>query len=179
MNLIPILKKLFGESKPQRTKKTRILEFIENNSSKSDFLHYLLNNTKGMAFSEEDSWTKIKSQIEQSSDISYAMLRNYAINLKKGKITEEALSRVIQEAEEAEQAARRLTFLGRFKKFSIAIGGALLFLGITKIVAALFLVLGPPELIVFPPSHFYYALTAFLGVTGITELLGGIFLVAM
>lgn len=163
----------------RRERKLKILDFIENNSSKSDFIHWLLNNTEGLAFSEEDSWPKIKREISENSDISYALLRGYAITLKKEKITEEALEEMIEETEEAEEVARKLTFLGRFKKFSIGIGGALLFLGVIKIIGAVILVLESSALFPAVSLNLKFALASLIGVAGIIEFLGGIFLIAM
>lgn len=182
MGFLSSLRKFWLEKEKAEMKKERklkVLNFIENNSAKSDFIHWLLNNTKGLVFSEEDEWERIKQEVSESSDVSYSLLRSYAITLKEEKIAEEALEELMEETEEAEEVARRLTFLGRFKKLSIAIGGALLFLGIIKIIIAVLLILEPAILSPLVSQDLRLGLTAVLGVAGIIDFLGGIFLSAM
>ncbi|GEM_PF-2217061 len=160
--------------------KKRILDFIESNSKKSDFFHWLINNTKTVPFSENAGWEEIIQSIMEEKSISYSFLRDYAITLRKGEISDEALNRLIEETEEAEEVAKKLTFLGRFKKFSIAIGGILFFIGVLKIAATISLIFfNVPFLNPFLAQEIFLAAVLFIGAEGIIEFLGGIFLISM
>lgn len=167
------------KAKDKKEKKLKALRFIENNSTKSNFIHWLINNTKGEVFCEEDDWEDIREKISESSSIPYSLLRSYAITLKEDKIAEEALEELMEETEEAEEVARRLTFLGRFKKLSIAIGGALLFLGIIKIIVSVVWLMEPTMILPLVNQNLKLAFIAFLVTAGIIDFLGGIFLSAM
>ncbi len=168
------------EEVKEKEKKEKILNFIENNSSKIDFIHYLLNNTKGSPFNEEDSWKEIKEKIIQTSSISYGLLRNYAINLKGEKILTETIEKLIKEREETQEIAKRIQLLGNFKKFSILIGGSLIFLGIIEILAGIILVIEPLnlEIFLFNPT-FRLGFISLLLTAGIFDLLGGVLLSVM
>jgi len=158
--------------------KEKILNFIENNSSKGDFIHWLINNTKGSVFSEEDSWESIKEKIIENPSISYSLLRSYAVNLKGEKIVEEAIEKLIKESQQTQEIFRKVSFLGGFKKFSILIGGGLIFLGILEIISAVVLIL-ENTFFSFLSINLRLALVAFLVVAGIFNFLGGIFLSVM
>ena len=162
---------------PKEDKKKRILDFIENNSAKADFLHWILNNTEEFAFSEEDNWKDIKKGVLESRKLSYSLLRDYAVTLEDGKAMEEVLGQIIEETEDAEKTVHRLNFLSRFKKFSVAIGGVVLFLGLIKIVLSLLFIFSTPEFLINVSPSLRILGTVFAGVSGLAECLGGIFLI--
>ncbi len=175
------MKKIKNSSKQKdRENKRKILDFIESNSKKSDFFHWLINNTKTVPFSEGADWEEIINALMEEDKFNYSFLRDYAITLRKGEITDEALNKVIEETEEAEEIAKKLTFLGRFKKFSIAIGGILFFIGVVKIALAISLLFFNVPILPPPFEHeLFLSLVAFIGAEGIIEFLGGIFLISM
>lgn len=162
----------------EQEKKLKTLEFIENHSPKEDFLKWIINNNNHLAFSDKDSWEELKTDISNDNKISHKMLRNYAITLEDEKITEEHLDEVVERTEEAEEVVEKLTFLGKFKKFSIAIGGGLFILGLVNLILAAVIMFEPIEYITFQSSVTAAELIAFLLITGITEFLGGILLIS-
>ncbi len=169
------------QSAPQKTeeeKKKDLFDFIAHNSSKGDFVHWLLNNTE-MVASQEDEWPDIKEKVLENKKVSFAQLRDYAIALTPGKEVEEALKTVKEKAEKAEETAEKLTFLGSLKKLSIAIGGVILFLGVIHLAATALIVFKPAVFSLSSDSITILAIAIFAGLSGFVEILGGLFLMAM
>ncbi len=162
-------------------KKKKVLEFIETKAAKTDFIHWVLNNNGSIALSEKDDWDTIKSKITKDKEISYNQLRSYSSTLEDGAILEETLKKVEKTTQEAEETARKLSDLGGLKKFSIMIGGVLIFLGAAKLLLAIGLTFGSWQV----PfdfkgiDHALSALNVYLMTTGGVEVLGGVLLVTL
>lgn len=163
--------------KSQAEKKEDTFDFIADNSSKDNFIHWLLNNTQ-TTVSKDDDWSRIKSEVLTDENVSYAKLRDYAITLKPEKETEATLETVKKETEEAEEIARKLTFLGKLKKFSIAVGGIILFLGIAHLATVVLMISSPEFFDLTSNPTINSTLAVFLGLSGLTEILGGLLLIA-
>jgi hypothetical protein len=179
-NIFKKLKKTPPEADlEQKQQKKKLLDFIENNTSKNEFIHWVLNNNGEIAFSEEDSWQIIKKEIFENVHISVADLRAYSVTLKDEQAREEALEKVVERTEEATDVAKELAALGHFKKISIAIGGALFLLGILRLTLIALILLGiiSPELAI-SATIINAGLFTFMLIS-LLEIFGGIFLVIL
>lgn len=152
-----------------------ILDFIENNSSKDDLIHWLLNNTE-ITIPKDDEWSDIKEKILNEKKVSLSALRDYSISLKKEEETADALESIKEEAEKAEEAVEKLSFAGYFGKLSIAIGGIILFLGLFNIAITILLFIKPDLLTFINETTLNIALGVFLGLGGTIEMIGGLLL---
>ncbi len=164
-----------------RQKKAKVLEFIENKASKTDFIHWLLNNNQDIALSEKDDWATIKSKIIEQGKVSYNQLRTFSSTLEDGAILEETLKEVEKTTKEAEETARKLSDFNALKKFSIMIGGVLLFIGVLKLILAVGLAFGELNILLdlHKTDHTLLALNIYLVTIGVFEVFGGLFLVTL
>ncbi len=160
-------------------KKLKTLDFIEHNAKKEEFLHWIINNKEDIVFSSEESWEDLKQEIATDKRISPQELRNYAKTLRKEDITEEAIEEVVEVTKDAEEVAEKLNFIGRFKKFSIAIGGGLVILSLINLALTGVILFSPHEYVQFSNVLISLGTAAYLLVTGIAELLGGILLIVL
>lgn len=167
-----------NSQKSQKDKKLKVLEFIENNGTKSEFLHWIINNNGDIAFSEKDSWETIKGKLCQDKKVTYENLRAYSASLKKKDDIKDGLEEVVETTEKAEETVKKLNFINNFRKFSIAVGGTIFFLGLLRLIAVGSFVFGiwDPN---FLQQDLMYTVLALLTVIGLIELFGGIFLITL
>lgn len=112
-----------------------LLEHIENNASKSEFVIWL-NNQHGGAYSESADWSAIKKSV-LSSDLAESELRSYADSLSSDTDIKKLLKDVQAQTSEAQVVADKLSLLSTLKKFAVATGGACLLSGVLLLAVAL------------------------------------------
>ncbi|HET8574611.1 MAG TPA: hypothetical protein VFM02_00360 [Candidatus Paceibacterota bacterium] len=121
-------------AKPKRTIKedgelVSLLSFIENNVSKENFIAWL-NTQENKSYSDEDTWERIKTELTGGEGVDLNDLRTYAKSLGSEQDVENLLREVRKSTQHAERTVERLSYLSYFKKFSVAVGGATIFVGL-------------------------------------------------
>ncbi len=106
-----------------------LLSYIENNTAKENFIAWL-NTQQGKTYSEEDTWEHIKAELQSAGAIKFKDLQTYAKTLGSEQDVENLLKQVKKTTDHAERTVERLSYLSDFKKFSVAIGGAVFFVGV-------------------------------------------------
>ena len=165
---------------PKRTKKhanttkerTKLLEYIENNASKSDFVVWL-NNQHGGAYSEVADWTKIKAAVMKDG-VPAPELRTYAASLSSDADIKKLLKDVEAQTSEAQLAADKLSLLSTLKKFAVATGGACLLSGVILVGFAVLLLL---NIVVMDDLNRIYLIGAGL-LVGFLQIVAGLLLVS-
>ncbi len=114
----------------KNTKRIRVLEFIENNAKKNSFINWL-NTQYDVAFSEKSDWEELKDALleKENKKIKTNDLQLYASSLNSEDL-KCLLEDIEKETKKAKHVASKLFFLSKFKKFSIAMGGAILLEGL-------------------------------------------------
>jgi hypothetical protein len=148
-----------------------LLEHIENNASKSEFVTWL-NNQHGGAYSDSTDWVDIKKAV-LASKLPQAELRSYADSLSSGSDIKKLLKDVESQTSEAQVVADKLSLLSTLKKFAVATGGACLLSGVLLLAFALSVWM---ELVTFAGIENIY-LVAVSTLIGLLQLLAGILLV--
>jgi len=158
-----------NKKKPSE-KREKILEYIENNAKKSDFTAWL-NTQHDVGFSEDSTWQDIRSKLldpqqDASEEVGTSNLQVYAASLTSEKDIKDILQNVEKETKEAKQTAHKLTYLSKFKKFAVSLGGAVFLEGIALLVLAGGLFVGFVTLSTGPKGLNLYAgiIAAILGV---------------
>lgn len=139
-------KKQKNKEEQNQEKRDKIMEFIENNAKKSDFIAWL-NTQHDVGFSEDSNWQKIRNKLldeqqEASEEVGTSNLQVYAASLTSEKDIKDLLQNVEEETKEAKQTAHKLNYISKFKKFGVSIGGAVFLEGIALLVLAGGLFLG-------------------------------------
>ncbi len=117
------------ESNQESQKRKKILEFIENNAKKSDFINWL-NTQHDVIFSEKEDWQDIKEGVLTNKEVKTSSLQIYAASLSSDEDIKKLLQNVEQETKKAKQVVTKLSYLSGLRKFSIMIGGALILEGL-------------------------------------------------
>lgn len=164
-----------SDKKTNLEKKKDLLDIIEDASSKEDFIHWILNHTDATITNTEE-WIDIKKKLIEDKKVSVSILRDYSITLKNGDDVTDALESVQKETDKAKEVVERLSFTGHLAKFAIAIGGVVLFLGLSNIVIALLIFLKPEFLNIINDSTLITSVAIFLGLGGIIQVIGGLLL---
>lgn len=107
-----------------RGDREKLLENIENNASKGDFVGWL-NNQHGGAYSDSADWSNIKKAV-LGSNVSASELQSYAASLSSDADVKKLLRDVEKQTSEAQVVADKLSLLSTLKKFAVATGGACL-----------------------------------------------------
>jgi len=115
------------------TKRKKILDFIENNAKKSEFINWL-NTQHSVVFSEKSDWEDIKKEIYNKKEVATTNLQIYAASLSSEEDIKKLLQDVEEETQKAKQVVTKLSYLSGFKKFSIMMGGALILEGLVFFV---------------------------------------------
>ncbi len=149
----------------------KLLEHIENNASKSDFVSWL-NNQHGGAYSDSSDWSAIKKSI-LGSKMSSGELHSYAASLSSEADIKKLLKDVETQTSEAQVVADKLSLLSTLKKFAVATGGACLLSGVLLLSAAAAFWLG---ILTFNEIESVYLIGVSL-LIGLLQLLAGILLV--
>jgi len=160
---------------PKRdTKRIKVLEFIENNAKKSSFVNWL-NTQYDVAFSEKSDWDELKDTLleKEKKKVKTKDLQLYASSLSSEDL-KNLLEDVEEETKKAKHVASKLFYLSRFKKFSIAIGGAVLLEGL--IFLALGIALFLKILGVDMPEGIRLSIFILALILGTTNLIGGLLL---
>ncbi|MEF8846835.1 MAG: hypothetical protein V5A57_00125 [Candidatus Paceibacterota bacterium] len=118
---------------PKETKKQKILDFIEDNAPKDEFIEWL-NTQFDVAFSGNHGWEEVKEEVLDNKKISSSKLQMYAASLNSEQDLKSILKNVEQETEKARTMANKLQYLSKFKKFSISLGGIITLQGLVLIV---------------------------------------------
>jgi hypothetical protein len=156
------------------TKRIRVIEFIENNAKKSSFINWL-NTQYDVAFSEKSDWDELKDVLleKEKKRVKTKDLQLYAGSLSSEDL-KSLLGDVEEETKKAKHVASKLFYLSRFKKFSIAIGGAILLEGLIFLalgVALFFKMLG-----VDMPEGIRLSIFILALILGVTNLIAGLLL---
>jgi lipoprotein NlpI len=156
------------------TKRIKVLEFIENNAKKSSFVNWL-NTQYDVAFSEKSDWDELKDTLleKEKKKVKTKDLQLYASSLSSEDL-KNLLEDVEEETKKAKHVASKLFYLSRFKKFSIAIGGAVLLEGL--IFLALGIALFLKILGVDMPEGIRLSIFILALILGTTNLIGGLLL---
>ncbi len=167
-------KTLSPQDKAQKTEthnRETLLEHIENNASKGEFVTWL-NNQHGGAYSATTDWVDIKKSV-LASKLPQAELRSYADSLSSDSDIKKLLKDVENQTSEAQVVADKLSLLSTLKKFAVATGGACLLSGVLLIafsVSVWFDVVSLPDV-----EGIYIVVISML--LGFLQLLAGILLV--
>lgn len=162
------------QDKAQKTEahnRETLLEHIENNASKSEFVTWL-NNQHGGAYSENADWSEIKKAV-LASKVSSRELHAYAESLSSDTDIKKLLKDVETQTSEAQVVADKLSLLSTLKKFAVATGGACLLSGVLLLAVAGSFWLG---IIEFQELESLYLVAVSL-LLGLLQLLAGILLV--
>lgn len=174
--LASIIKKGLKKGEERKKEMKKILDFIENHTPKSDFIKWLNTHHK-QSFSDSDSWDDIKDVLlYEQKDINLVDLRLYASSLASEKDVETLLQEVKETTENAQETAQKLFYLSTFKKFSIAIGGACMAIGVFFLVGSGLLLLEPFSLGMAFKFRMFIAVTC--GLIGFLNLVAGLLLVS-
>ena len=122
------------ESQSPASTRQKLLEHIENNASKNEFVIWL-NNQHGGAYSESADWSAIKGDVT-ASNVSTKELHAYAESLSSDTDIKKLLKDVEEQTSEAQVVADKLSLLSTLKKFAVATGGACLLSGILLLALA-------------------------------------------
>ncbi len=122
----------------KESKKEKILDFIEDNAAKDDFVEWL-NTQFDVAFSTDNGWEEIKESLMENRKVAANKLQMYAASLNSEQDIRNILKNVEQETEKAKNVASQLQYLSRFKKFSISLGGIITLQGLILIAFGLVL----------------------------------------
>lgn len=150
-----------------------LLTFIENNTSKENFIAWL-NTQQDRTFSEEDTWEHLKTELSGEDGVALSELKTYAKSLGEEQDVEHLLRTVKETTQEAEKTAERLNYLTTFKKFSVAIGGATIFSGILLFTVAGLLFFGVIGTIL--QENVEQLVVNFMIIVGLLNILAGILL---
>lgn len=123
----------------KKSKKEKILDFIEDNAPKDEFVEWL-NTQFDVAFSTNHDWGEIKEEILDNKEVSSSQLQMYAASLNNEKDLKNILTNVEKETEKARNVANKLQYLSKFKKFSISLGGIITLQGLVLIVFGIILI---------------------------------------
>lgn len=173
MDFKSLLPSFFKKEEKTLEKKRRILQFIENNASKTEFINWL-NTQHNIVFSEKTSWKDIKDKLLEQGKIKTGDLELYAASLSGDEDLKNLLQNVEEETQKAKKVARKLSYLSTFKKFSISIGGIIILEGIVFLLFGLGEVL---QIIDLPiPGDLTIYLTGASFLFGVINIIGGILL---
>lgn len=158
----------------KKSKKEKLLNFIESNAKKNEFINWL-NTQNDVAFTSEQSWDDIKKELSDLDEISAQKLRMFGASLSSEEDVEKLLEDVEQKTKEAEKVAKKLSYLSSFKKFSISIGGAIILEGLIFITVGVVLVFNLTDLVQFQNDLGLY-IGIISSLFGLINLLGGLLL---
>jgi len=121
---------MFGSQK-KFTRRKKILDFIENNSKKTKFINWL-NTQYDVAFSGKSDWKEITDRLlhEEYKSVSNSALQTFAASLSSDEDIKKLLQDVEEETKKAQEVVHRLSYLSKFKRFTISVGGAIFSEGI-------------------------------------------------
>lgn len=168
---IPTFPELYKKSSYSPAERKKLLEYIENSASKSDFVAWL-NNQHGGAYSESADWSKIKEAV-RISKVPAGELQSYAASLSSDADIRKLLKDVEEQTSQAQIVADKLSLLSTLKKFAVATGGACLLSGLLLLATAASLWLG---VISFADVSTIYLIAVSL-LVGLLQLMAGILLV--
>lgn len=157
----------------KQTKKEKILDFIEDNAPKDEFVEWL-NTQSDSAFSTNSGWQEIKNSLLEDGDVSASELQMYAASLNADQDLKSILRNVQQETEKARTTASKLQYLSRFKKFSISLGGVITLQGLVLIVFGIILLFQLIQLGLPRDLSLFYSIISIL--LGIVNLISGLLL---
>lgn len=164
-----------SDKKNKIEQKEDLLSIIEDDSSKEDFIHWIINHTDA-TIPNTERWADIKKEVLENEKISVSLLRDYSITLKNGDDIQDAIKTVKDETDKARKVAEKLTFIGFLGKFAIAIGGIILFIGLINI-AATFLIFARPDFFdTIKEPTLINIIGVFLGFGGFFQVIGGLLL---
>lgn len=121
---------MFGLQKKFARRK-KILDFIENNAKKTNFVNWL-NTQHDVAFSEKNDWEHITDRLlhEDSKSVPTSALQTFAASLSSEEDVKKLLQDVEEETKKAQEVVHRLSYLSKFKRFTISVGGMILSEGV-------------------------------------------------
>ncbi len=162
------------ESERQKyLKRKKILEFIENNAKKSDFINWL-NTQHDLTFSEKEDWEDIKNRIIKEKKIRNKSLQIYAASLSSDEDIKKLIKDVEQETKKAKQVVTKLSYLSGFRKFSITAGGALILEGLVFFILGAGFFFGVLEFNISETLNIYIAVVS--SILGLLNITGGLLL---
>ena len=155
------------------SKKEKILDFIEDNAPKDEFVEWL--NTKtDSAFSTNNGWEEIKEEVLDDKKVAASKLQMYAASLNSEKDLKSILKNVEEETEKARTVTNKLQYLSKFKKFSISLGGIITLQGLVLIVFGIILLFQLIQLNLPQDLSLFISIISIL--LGIVNLISGLLL---
>lgn len=165
------------KKKKQKNKdqeRAQILEFVQNNAAKKDFIAWL-NANYGQQFPEDASWDKVIKEAKSNSEIHNNSLHNYASTLTNEEDVTKLLKDVEKETTKAEETVSELYDSANSKRLQPVIGGASLLGGFLLLIAAAGLMTGITELGLQPGMSGFLASISML--YGVLNVFSGLLLV--
>lgn len=156
-----------------KTKKEKILDFIEDNAAKDEFIEWL-NTQFDVAFSTNSSWEEIKESLMENGKVASNKLQMYAASLNSEQDIRNILKNVERETEKARTVASKLQYLSKFKKFSISLGGIITLQGLILIAFGIILLFQLIQLNLPQDLSLFTSIISIL--LGIVNLISGLLL---
>jgi len=157
----------------KKSKKEKILDFIEDNAAKDNFIEWL-NTQFDVAFSTNSSWEEIEEELLDDGKVSSSKLQMYAASLNKEQDLRKILKNVEEETEKAKTVASKLQYLTKFKKFSISLGGIITLQGLILIAFGIILLFQLVQLNLPQDWSLFTSIISIL--LGIVNLISGLLL---
>ncbi len=157
----------------QHQERSRVLDFISNNSAKKDFIAWLNANYKHQ-FPEDSDWDEIISEVKRNTDIHNTSLHQYATTLTEEEDITKLLKDVEQETSKAEETVSELYDTANAQRLRPVVGGACVLGGFLLLITAAGLVTGIIEFALSDDITIYLA--ALGGIYGLLTTLAGLLL---
>lgn len=157
----------------QQKERTRVLDFISNNSAKKDFIAWLNANYKHQ-FPEDADWDEIVHEVKRNTDIHNTSLHQYATTLTEEEDITKLLKDVEEETTKAEEAVSELYDTANAQRLRPIVGGACVLGGFLLLIAAAGMVTDVIDLTLAEDVINYLA--ALGGIYGVLTVLAGLLL---
>lgn len=172
-----IMNRLAQSAHNWHTKRTKarkqLLDYIENQAKKSEFVGWL-NSQYDSGFTEKADWSDLKDWVLNTDQVKAADLHEYAASLNQERDLEDLLATTEAETRKAAQVAGKLTYLSAFKKFAVAIGGAVILEGLLLATGGLVVLLEATSITVLANEPIAFGVSLIL--LGAVNFVAGILL---
>lgn len=157
----------------KQRERVHVLDFIQNNSAKSDFINWLNANYQ-QQFAEDTDWDTLIRKVRVNDSVHTASLHNYASTLTDSEDVTKLLKDIEKETVKAETVVSELYDAANIRKLQPVVGGACLLGGFILVIVTLGLATGFVEIGFTEVTNYIAAIS---GVYGILTILAGILLI--
>jgi len=157
----------------KQRERVHVLDFIQNNAAKSDFIHWLNANYQ-QQFAEDADWVALIMKVKANDSIRTNSLHSYASTLTGSEDVTKLLKDVEKETTKAEAVVSDLYDTANIRKLQPIVGGACLLGGFILLIVTLGLATGFVEIGFTEVTNY---LAAVCGIYGLLTILAGILLI--